>query len=31
MGVPAGYQTDWTRIARLIVHDAPRLVEPTGA
>jgi hypothetical protein len=31
MGVPAGYQTDWTRIAPLIVHDAPRLVEPTGA
>jgi hypothetical protein len=25
MGVPADYQTDWTRIARLIVRDALRL------
>jgi len=24
MGVPYDYQTDWTRIARLIVHDALR-------
>ena len=31
MGVPGGYQTDWTRIAPLIVHDALRVVEPTGA
>jgi len=24
MGIPYDYQTDWTRIARLIVHDALR-------